>query len=506
MNYASYYDTPKKPRRLGKYLGIGLFTAGAVFLFDPFISVVDLLPDALGYLLMLVGLYRLSDLDERLAEACKGLRYLALIGVARLVSLFLTFGLVSPNEQPVFVLLILFTLGVLDCIILIPMWKNFFGGILYLGSRNDATTMFDREGRGGSTRRRNAAERYTAYTVAFFVLREVLAVLPELTVLSHEKGGVEMGDATPFYDFIGLYRMLGSGIALILGVIWLIMTVGFIRKLKKDTPFFEALTHKYRTEVLTRGDLFARRAVKSSLVCLLVAAVFALDVYLDHVNVLPDILAALFLILSVVFLRRYAGKNLPALLAASFYGVISAVSWYLQVTGYFNQGDLSLVLRSDDIHACWQNVLALESAAAALFVVAVIFILRSLYTLSKRYTGVRVFRDDLSPTYATERTEAIHSLIRKKLIIVGVFAGMTALSTVLWWGVIPIIPELDLAAVGGSAQTQNTLDTLLATAYQFLSEGYRFIDLTIGALWIGVIGSAIGEISEQMEYASMMRD
>ena len=83
---------------------------------------------------------------------------------------------------------------------------------------------------------------------------------------------------------------------------------------------------------------------------------------------------------------------------------------------------------------------------------------------------------------------------------------MTALSTVLWWGVIPIIPELDLAAVGGSAQTQNTLDTLLATAYQFLSEGYRFIDLTIGALWIGVIGSAIGEISEQMEYASMMRD
>ena len=506
MNYASYYDTPKKPRRLGKYLGIGLFTAGAVFLFDPFISVVDLLPDALGYLLMLLGLYRLSDLDERLAEACKGLRYLALIGVARLVSLFLTFGLVSPNEQPVFVLLILFTLGVLDCIILIPMWKNFCGGVLYLGSRNDATTMFDREGRGGSTRRRNAAERYTAYTVAFFVLREVLAVLPELTVLSHEKGGVEMGDATPFYDFIGLYRMLGSGIALILGVIWLIMTVGFIRRLKRDTPFFEALTHKYRAEVLTRGDLFARRAVKSSLVCLLVAAVFALDVYLDHVNVLPDILAALFLILSVVFLRRYAGKNLPALLAASFYGVISAVSWYLQVTGYFNQGDLSLVLRSDDLHACWQNVLALESAAAALFVVAVIFILRSLYTLSKRYTGVRVFRDDLSPTYATERTEAIHSLIRKKLIIVGVFAGMTALSTVLWWGVIPTIPPFDPTSLGVSAQTQNTMVTLITTANQILTDGYWFVDLAVGIAWIGVIGSATGEISEQMEYASMMRD
>ena len=506
MNYGFHYDTPQKADRPGKYLGIGLFTAGAVFLFDPFISVLDLLPDALGYLLMLLGLYRLADLDERLAEASKGLRYLALIGVARLISLFLTFGLVSPNEQPVFVLLILFTLGVLDCIILIPMWKNFCGGILYLGSRHNATTMFDREGRDGRIRVRNSVERYTAYTVAFFILREALAIIPELTVLSHEKGGVELGEATPFYDFIGLYRILGGGISLILGIAWLVMTVGFIRRLKKDTPFFAALACKYQNEVLPRGDLFARRAVKSSLACLLVAAVCALDVYFDHVNILPDILAALFLILSVVFLRRYVGKNLPALVASSLCGIFSAVSWYLQVTGYFNQGDLAYVLQNDEIHACWQNVLALEAAAGALFVVTVVLILRSLYTMVKRHTGVRVFREDFSANYATERTEAIHTLIRKKLILVGVLAGLTAISTLLWWGAIPTIPELDLTVVGGSAQTQNTVDTLLATAYRFLSEGYRFIDLAVGALWIGVIGSAIGEISEQMEYASMMRD
>ena len=506
MNCVSHQATLKKRDRLGKYLGIGFFAAGAFFLFDPFISVMDLLPDALGYLLMLLGLYRLSDLDDRIAEACKGLRYLALIGLGRLVSLLLTFGLVSPTEQPVFVLLILFTLGVLDCIILIPMWKNFCGGILYLGSRHDATAMFDREGRGGRLGNRNIVERYAAYTVIFFVLREVLAILPELTVLSHEKGGVEVGEATRFYDFVGLYRIVGGGISLILGVIWLVMTVRFIRKLKSDTPFFEALTHKYRTEVLTRGDLFARRAVKSSLLCLLVASVFALDVYLDHVNILPDTLAALLLILSVVILRPYAGKNIPALLAASGLGVISAISWYLQVSGYFTQGDFAYILRSDEIHRRWQNVLSLESLSAALLVVAVVFILRSLYVMVKRHTGVRVFRDDPTSTYAADRTEAIHALIRKKLIVVGVLAGLTALSTLLWWGVIPTLPGLDLTVTGGSAQTQNTLDTLLATAYQFLSEGYRFIDLIVGALWIGVIGSAMGEISEQMEYASMMKD
>ena len=50
------------------------------------------------------------------------------------------------------------------------------------------------------------------------------------------------------------------------------------------------------------------------------------------------------------------------------------------------------------------------------------------------------------------------------------------------------------------------VDTLVTTAYQILTEGYRFLDIAFGALWIGLIGSAIGEISEQMEYASMMRD
>ena len=143
--------------------------------------------------------------------------------------------------------------------------------------------------------------------------------------------------------------------------------------------------------------------------------------------------------------------------------------------------------------------------AAILLVVAVFLILRSLYAMVKRYTGVYSFRDDPHSTYAAERTEAIHTLIRKKLLWVGVLAGVTALSTILWWGVIPSLPELDLTVSGGSAQGQNTVDTIVTTVYQILTDGYRFVDLAIGGVWIGLIGSAIGEISDQMEYTSMMR-
>ena len=498
MNHNLTQAPRQKPVRLGKYLGISLFTAGAVCLFDPFISVLDILPDALGYFLMLLGLSRLADLDDRLAEAAKGLRYLALIGVVRSLSLFLAFGLVSPTEQPVFVLLILFTLGVLDCLVFIPMWKNFCSGILYLGSRNNGTAMFDRRGSGGRTRSYNTVERYTAVTTVFFVLRELLAILPEVTVLSHEKGGVEVGEANRLYDYVGLYRMIGVAASLLLGILWLILTVRFIRKLKRDTPFFEALTAKYRTEVLTRKDLFARRSVKRALFCLLAAAVFTVDFYLDGVNLLPDTLAALFLFLSVMLLRPYTGKNLPALTASAAYGVISAACWWIQLDRA-NAEDMARPF-SDPLHN------ALQTVSALLLAVTVVLILRVLFGMVKRYTGVRVFRGDIAAdnSYATERTEAIHGLIRRKLTVVAALGVLTALSTLYFWLGIPILPPLDLDPT--LALTNRVLYAAITTAYQVFTDGYWFVDIALGALWIGCIGSAIGEISEQMEYASMMRD
>ncbi len=497
--------TPLRSQRLGKYLGFGWILAGAIFLFDPFISVMDLLPDALGYLCILFGLYRLSDLDERIADARKGVCYLALIGVARVISLFLAFGLVSPAEQPVFILLILFTLGVLDCIVLIPMWKNLCGGLLYLGSRNNASVMFDRRRIGGRVGTRNMVERYTAFSTVYFVLREALAILPEISVLSHEKGGVEVGDATRFYDFVGAYRLVGGALSLILGVIWLIWTIRFIVRFKSDTPFFTRLTEKYRAEVLTRSDLFAMRAVKSSLGCLLIAAVCSIDLYLDGMNLLPDTLTALFLLLSVVFLSRYAGKNLPALVASAVYGVLATATWILQKV-YFSQSDLADVYRSSALHERWINSLLLQTVTALFLAVSVALILRSLYTLVKRYTGVHALGDTAANGgYAAERTESIHRIIRKKLIRVGIMTGVIILSTLFFWGVVPTLPEWEFRLAGADAQTRNYIETVITTVYQILTDGYWFVDIALGGFWIAAIGSATGEITDQMEYSAMMR-
>lgn len=497
----NHLHIPKKEKKLGRALGLGYITAGAFFLFDPYISIVDLLPDALGYLFIFLGLYRMADLDDRLSEALKGARNLAFAGLARVAAMLLAFGVVSPAEQPVFMLLALFSLAVVDCLLFVPMWKNLCGGLLYLGSRYDATAMFDRRGLRGKTRIYNMVERYTTLSTVFFILREALAVLPELTVLSHEKGGAELGQGTRYYDFVGLFRMAGITLSLILGIVWLILTIRFVRRLKSDAPFFARLTEKYKTEILPRHDLFARRAVKSGMICLIAAAALTMDFYLDGVNLAPDFLAAILMFLSILFLTPYAGKNVPARALTMAYGISAAVSWVMQFK-YFGMNDMADIFYLDEINARWRITVLLQFVTGALFVLAMGGILKSLFAMVQRYTGVRTFRDG-SP-YASERSEAIHNLIRKKLLLVMVFTGLVALSALFQWGAAPQLAELDL--FGHRAGEETTITTLLAAAYQLLTEGYWFFDLCIGAALIGVTVSATSEITEQMEYSSMMQN
>ena len=502
MEYKNQFVLREK--KLTRYLGFSYILAGACFLFEPYIGVIDLLPDCIGYLFFFLGLYRFADLDDRLQEALKGTRNLALVGIARWIAIFLTFGFVSPTEQPVFMLLVLFTLAVLDCIVLIPMWKKFCGGLLYMGSRYDATVMFDRRKMNGKQGVYNVVERYTSISTVFFIIHEVLAVAPEFTVLTHEKGGAELGQGTHYYDYVGMFRGLGILLSLLLGIIWLILTVRFIHKLKGDKPFFEKLTEKYRGDVLTRHDMWAMRSVRASMICLITAAVLSLDFYLDGVNLLPDITAAVLLFMSVWFIRPYAGKK-PLLLATIMaFGVVSVVPWVMQIQKYFVWSDTEDIFRRDETYTRWQTVVVLHVLCSVLFALAFALILQHLYRMVKRYTGVRTFRD--GSTYAEERTESIHKLIRKKLIAVMICAGLVALSTMFYWGVIPTLPEWEIHLSGADAQTRNYMETAITTIYQILTDGYWFIDICFGGALIAVVVSAMSEISEQMEYSYMMKD
>lgn len=477
-------------------IGVGWLILGAVFLADPFIGLFDFLPDCLGFLFFSLGLRRIADLDDRLAEMLRATRRLSLLGIGRLLLLVFGYGLVSHSEQPVFILLALFTMGVLDILLLVPMWKHFNGGLLYLGSRLDATALFDRTGRGGRPHARSITERYATFSGLYFVLREVLAVLPEVTVLTHQAGGADGGAGGVLYEFVGLFRLIGEGASLVLGIVWLVMTVRYIRRLTADVPFMDRLADRYNTEILPRNDLFAMRAVKASMMALSAAALLSVDLYLEGVNILPDFLVAILLILSLLFLRRYVPLSRPAVIATAAFGVYSTVAWIYSLV-FFTTEDLGTIDVFEDVHDRWQIAGILQALSAVAFVISVILTLRAILGLAKRYTGVAALHE--GSTYAAERTSAIHLHLKRKMIAVAVLAGLSALSTVVFWVVVPQMPDMIPMGQPSAAETLGIM------AYDLIREAYWFIDILIGLVFFGVTVHATGEVSEQMEYSHMMR-
>ena len=492
--------TPIPPRRPSRYLGISCLVAGAVFLFDPFIGLFDLLPDCIGYPLVALSLYRLADMNDRLADASRAAFRLALLGVARLVAMMLTFntGVVSPEEQPVFMLLMLFSLGVLDLIVLIPMWKNFEGGLTYLAVRANATALLDRRLRRGRSRSRSVTERYASFSLFYFILREAMAILPELTVLTHEKGGVEWA-GSHLYDYVGLFRGVGCILSLIIGVIWLVRTVALVRRFKQDKPCVESLQRKYETEVLVRHELFATRAVKASLVSLSFAAFLTLDFYIEGVNILPDLFVAVFLLLSLRFVRRYIGANRPAILVTVLYGLAAAVTWILQFT-YFNLNDTVNIQESDRLFGRWQVMSVAQVITAVLFVASIALILRSLYGLAQRYTGLRALHE--GSMQMADRNASIHKRIRQKLAVVGALAVVAAVSTLVHWCVVPHLAPLEYSGAG----KPTAVEALLFMLYDAIREAYWFIDLAIDGAFGAVAIHASSEIFEQMDYSNLMNE
>ena len=493
MNTTFDSSNTSRRDRLGRYLGLVWVIVGAFFLFDPYVTVIDILPDCIGYLLVYVGIRRIADLDDRLAEAALGIRRLALLGVARLICTFLAFGFVSHTERPVFILLVLFVFAVLDCMVAIPMWKNVGEGLIYLGSRLDGQAVFARPNAAYDKKHRNITERLVRFSTVFFLAREALAVLPEFSVLTSTAGGADP-DAyvSTRYDYIGLMRGMGIAAALVLGVCWLVMLIRYARRLRTDTPFFDRLCEKYRAEVLSRPDLLAMRAVKRAFVWLCVGVALTADFYVDGVNVIPNFLSAVAFLLAALTLRKYASNARPSVIASGVYAVISVGAWVSQLL-YFNIEQTPDAMRNEGMYARWTVECGVIAACAVAAVATLALLLTVTKTFVHRYTGFSI-------THAYHPTESgrvreLHRRLDRRLTVMLVCGVLCAVSTVFHWVGVPLIGEIPPSA---------DIPAFVTMMQQFFVEAYWAVDLAIHLCFLGVSISTTNDIFEQIEYKYLL--
>jgi uncharacterized membrane protein len=106
--------------KVKKNLGIGMLITAAFFLFNPNVVIIDILPDFIGYIFLILGIYQLSDINYYFEESLKLFKRMLVVSLIQFFSIFLVMGILPTREISSALMLLAFTFGALELLLLIP--------------------------------------------------------------------------------------------------------------------------------------------------------------------------------------------------------------------------------------------------------------------------------------------------------------------------------------------------------------------------------------------------
>ena len=423
-------NTSTAPIKLKKGMGFGLVAASFIFFFNPDISVIDVLPDAFGYVLMCLGLSQLSMLNENIEFAISKFKKMILVSIAKMGSIFFVFGISDAANRPYSLLLCAFVFGVLELIFLIPAYGELFKGILTIADRYGSKVAYRTKGASN----KSYAERIHILTVSFVVLKAVCAALPEATALTQ----TEYTDnfVMNMYDFIGAYRILGFIPTLVFGIVLLATACPFFVRLSKENEFIENMKKTFIYELFPKRGLFIKRALNAVMMILMVVAVFCVDLSLGsivrdsaaEINILPDAIAAILIFASAMMLRKYVDKTKETAICSIVWFVISALGSIVKIRFIDKFDYYTAVNKIDEAYYMYIFMCVLTVIENIVFILTVIFLTRTLKDIIEKYTGYSEYSD----VQSSERVTTLQRELIAKLKYMIIFAGFSAVSAVMY--------------------------------------------------------------------------
>lgn len=299
-------------------MGLPFLVAGFIFFFLPNFSIIDILPDFIGCLLIIIGLNKLADLTPGLYDARKAFVKVMYIHIAKFFLMFALPFFGNQNGGDGYVLIFSFTFAVLDFIYTLPAFKSLLNGFVYLGDRTNAAVLFENQ------------SEFSTLTSAFIIIKATMAFLPDLSFISNPESSNIVASSGSFYisNYKTLLVLANFLITGIIGVVWLVYAVRYFNGIKNDKILLGALTEKYKNDILSQKGLFIRRGIKLSFTFIMIGGVLMTDYLIDLVNVIPDFLGALFFLLSAIILRKYV-KTKYLLVHSILFLCFSVVTWVM---------------------------------------------------------------------------------------------------------------------------------------------------------------------------------
>lgn len=384
--------TPGKP-----HFHFGLMIAGMIFLCNPNINLLDILPDFIGYLLLAFSLAETAEVFPHFEEARSGFIRLAWISLSKVpAAVLMMFIWGSDKSQSSIITVFSLSYAVVMLMFSLPTFSHFFEGIFYMGQRHDCPAALGVPASFGKL----DAEGFRKLTLGFFVLKEVMSTLPEFALIS-----VKQYDPDPTFTgnvfissaYYPLFVLIGALIVLICGIIWICMMISYLRFLQKDgTP--ERLLCGCFEE---RADYFARkrRAVRvNTAVMLIVTAVgFSIDLIFDDMNVLPDAICAILLILAMCLLTGESRRAKPAMALCGVYGAAALWAYVVRCVfiNRFEYRDIPLVEEAKSLYGHYTVASAVSLVTFLLALGAVCLVLSDIQQQFEKKNGEKIALHEL---------------------------------------------------------------------------------------------------------------
>lgn len=284
-------------------VSFGLVLAGLVFFFNPCVELFDVLPDVIGALLIYLGLKKASFTDGYFEDARK--ISLWLIGIYAVKTAF-SFTLVgySQNSLP-----FTFISGVLEIIFVCAFFHKLYAGFEY-------TTM-----RCAWGKTPNLTDNVYAVSMLFTVVKCGITFMPEIFEFIKQGEDLDLSANASYTMSVASLKPYATALSifvqLVTGIVFVYYTVRFFNNIRKDHIYIGYLSEIYKNEIEENRKKHITARVSASCIFLLLCALFTVVLRVEGVDILPDVMSAVCMVLSFVCIRDAQVKmHVPKVLCA----------------------------------------------------------------------------------------------------------------------------------------------------------------------------------------------
>lgn len=354
----------KKSKKLPRLFGV-YATLGCAFLVFPTVSLYDVMPDIVGWILMYLAVSELAFFSEDLAGLKKITVYLCALSAARMALGVIMIGKLNSqamNDTNAFMTAAtLFAVCEIICVILYV--KYFFAGMEHISTRNGGTTSID------------AISNARFLTGAFLISRSVLTLIPELFPLAQTQAYIDIDNSAMWENVYNLrmpMMLLCMIVSLSFGLYFLFGFRKMFIAVRKDEALINELSQRYSSEVTRDSNRIKADRIRSGLFLVAIGLFFFINFVIDFNYLVPKFVGIALIYAGAMRMRHYGDFRrtvtccfaaFPVLIATYLFRFTTSDSFFREISLYAAYMDMS---NADKIlHAVCG---ALESGAVAVLV------------------------------------------------------------------------------------------------------------------------------------------